>query len=161
MATPWGVEFKEDVVFVVDYNILVVVGDDDLDGSGLFLGDRLGFDAGVDLAVDEVLDEGADLVVRDFFGLAKGVFGVFDGVLDGEGGPFALFKVQISGVGAERFGVNGREVDDTLVLLGDWLQGLCEFCALLRGFGENIGEGDLGLWWNAVRTHLTFGEYRE
>ena len=41
MAAPWGVEFEEDVIFVVDDDVFVVVGYDYLDWTFLFLRDGL------------------------------------------------------------------------------------------------------------------------
>ena len=145
MTAPWGIEFKEDVILVFDDHILVIMRDNDLDGPFLLLRNGLRLDAGLDLAVNEVLDEFADFVVCDLAFLAEGEFGVLDCVLDGKGGPFSILKIQVASVCAEGFGIDCSEIDRSLVLLGEGLQCRCEFCALFGCFGEDVGEGDLGL----------------
>lgn len=91
---------------------------DDLDVTFLFFGDGLGFDAGFHLAVDEILDECGHVVVGEFFALIKGEFLVLHRLLDGEGGPFVDFEIQVAGVGAEAFGVDGCEAEGSFVFLG-------------------------------------------
>lgn len=119
VTAPRGVEFQQDVLIVVDDYILVVVGHHNLDRPFLLLGDGLGFDAGLNLAVDEVLDESSDILLCQLLALVEWEFLVLAGFLDGEGGPFVDFEVEVASVGAERFGVDGGKADGALVLLGD------------------------------------------
>ena len=65
VTAPWGVELEEDIVLVVNHDILVVVCNYNLDRSCLFFGNGFGLDAGFDIAVDELLDERGDLIMRD------------------------------------------------------------------------------------------------
>ena len=74
---------------------------DDLDAALLLLRNRLALDTWRNLAVDKVLDESADIIMCEFLALVKGELLVLDGLLDGEGGPFVDFKVEVSGVGTE------------------------------------------------------------
>lgn len=96
---------------------------DDFNAALLLFGNRLALDAWCDLAVDEFLDESVDLVMRKCLTLVKGEFLVLDGLLNGEGGPFVDFKIEVSGVGTECFGVDGSEVDFALEFLSDGLEG--------------------------------------
>ena len=123
MTTPWCIEFKEDIILVFNDHILVIVGDNNLDRALLLLGNRLRLDAGLNLAIDEVLDELADFIMCDLLVLAVGELGILNGVLNGEGGPFPFFKIQISSVCAKSFSVYCCEVDGSLVLLREGLKG--------------------------------------
>ena len=116
---------------------------DDLDAAFLLLGDRLALHARRDLAVDKVLHESADFVMRHLLALVEGEFLVFDRFLDGKRGPLVGLEVEITGVGAKGFGIDGGEIDLAFVLLRDGLQGLGEGFALFRGFCEDVAE------WNA------------
>lgn len=118
MAAPWCVEFEEYVVLIVDDDVFVIVGNDHLDVTFLLLGDGLRFDAGLHLAVNELLDECGHVVVGELLALVEGEFLVLHGFLDGEGGPFVDFEVQVAGVGAEVFGVDGCEAEGSFVFLG-------------------------------------------
>ena len=124
VTAPWGVEFQEYVIIIVHHNIFVVVGNDDLYWPFLFLGDWLRLDAWLDLAVKELLHEGANVLLGDLLLLVKGELLVLDDLLNGEGGPFAVLQIQVLRVGAESFCVNRGEVDFALMLLGKGLQGL-------------------------------------
>lgn len=145
VAAPWGIEFQQDVLVLVNDNVFIVVCHHDLNGTFLLFRDGLGFDAGLDLAVNEVLDESTNVLLGQFLALVEGEFLVLDGFLDGEGGPFVDFEVEVAGVGAEGFGVDGGEADLALVLLGDRLQFGGQLVALFRGFGEDVGKGDASL----------------
>ena len=118
VAAPWGVVFHEDIFVVVNDYFLVIVSNDDLDRAFLFLGNRLRLDAGLDLAVDKVLNERADFLLAELFSLIKRKLGVLGSVLNGEGGELVSFEVEIAGVGTVGFGVDGREADNAFVLLG-------------------------------------------
>ena len=144
MAAPWGVEFEEDILVFVD-DLLVVVRYHDFDAALLLLGDGLALDAGCNLAVDKVLDKSADIVMCEFLALVKGEFLVLDGLLDGEGGPFVDFEVEVSGVGTECFGVDGGEVNFALEFLGNGLEGFGQRFTLFRSVGEDVTEGDASL----------------
>lgn len=149
MAAPRRVELEQHVFVRVDYHILVVLRDHDGDGAGfLLLGDRLALDRGLEAPGDEVGDEFADLLLAEVGGGALGGVGellVLLRVLDGEGGPVAGFEVEVAGVLAEGFGVDGGEVEPALVRFGDGFEGFGEGFALLGGLGEDVGEGDAGL----------------
>ena len=63
---------------------------------------------------------------------------VLDGFLNSEGWPFADVEVQVLGVLAEGFGVDGCEVDFAFVFFGDGLQFGDELLALFGGLGEDV-----------------------
>ena len=117
VTTPWGIEFKQNIVLVIDDNILVVVRDNDLHGTLLLFGDGLRFDARFDLAVDEVLDESANVIMGNLLRLVVWIFLILGGLLDREGRPFALRQVQVGCVGAECFRIDGGEIHSALVSL--------------------------------------------
>lgn len=144
VTAPWRVELDENVLVVVDDDILVVLGDDDCDGAVVGLGDGLRLDAGVDLAGEELVDEGANVLDVDLLVLVVGELLVLLRLLDGERGPLVGLEVEVAGVLAKRLGVNGSEVDLALVLEGQGLELLGELLALLGGRGEDVGEGDAG-----------------
>ena len=145
VATPGGVELEKNVIFIVQNYLLVVVGHNDLNRAFLLLWNRLGLDAGVDLAVNEILDECAHVVVRKLLVLVKGKLLVLDGLLDREGGPFAVFEVQIAGMCAKGLGVNRGEADDPLVLLRKGLEFGSQFSALFWSLREDVGQWDTSL----------------
>ena len=144
VAAPWGVEFQENILVFVD-DFLVVVRYDDLDAALLLLRNGLALDTWCNLAVDKVLDESADIVMCKFLALVKREFLVLDGLLDGEGGPFVDLKVEVSGMGTERFGVDCSQIDFALEFLSDGLEGFRQGFTLFRGFGEDIAEGESSL----------------
>lgn len=139
VTAPGGIELEQNIVLVVQHNFLVVVGHYDLNRALLLLWNRLRLDAGVNLAVNEVLDKCTDIVVCDFLVLVKGKFLILDSLLDSESWPFAIFEIEVAGVCAERLGVNSGEADDTLVLLCQGLEFGGQFSALFWGFREYVG----------------------
>lgn len=148
VTAPGGVELEEDVLLVVDDEVLVALGDDDGGTGLLLLGDGLALDAGLNLALDELLNERADSLGGDVLGgalLGEGVLLVLGDVLDGKGGPGADLEVQVAGVLAEGGSVDGSEVDLAAVLLGNGLEVGGERLTLLGGLGEDVGEGKAGL----------------
>ena len=145
VTAPRSVKFEKNIVLIVQNNLFVVIGHNDLDRALLLLRNRLRLDAGVDLAVDEVLDKCANVVVCELLVLAKRIFLVLGRLLDGESWPFAIFQVQVTSVCAESLGVNGGEADDTLVLLCERLEFSGQFSALLWGFREYVGQWDASL----------------
>ena len=60
--------------------------------SLLFLWDRLGFDAGLELAIDKVLDKCSNVLFSKRVAI-KGIFLILDGFLDGESGEFVGRKI--------------------------------------------------------------------
>ena len=145
MTAPRGVELEKNIVLIFQNDLLVVIGHNDLNRALLLLWNRLRLDAGVDLAINKVLDECANIVVCKLLVLIKRKLLVLDRLLDGESWPFAILEVQVTRVCAESLGVNGREADDTLVLLCKRLEFSGQFSALLWGFREYIRQWDAGL----------------
>jgi hypothetical protein len=141
VSTPGGIEFKKDVLVVVDDKIIVVLGDDNGNRAFLGLGNRLRLDAGFDLASNEVVDESANVLLSNLLGLVEGVLLVLIGSLDSESGPLADLEVQVATVLTEGLGVDGREVDDALVFLSKGLELFGERVALFLGLGEDVGKG--------------------
>lgn len=145
VTAPWGVVFEKNIVLIVQNDLFVVVGHDDLNGTLLFLRNRLRLDARVNLAVNEVLHECANIIVCKLLVLVKRKFLVLDGLLDGEGGPLAVFEVQIASVCAEGLSVDGSEAEDSLVFLCKGLELSGQLSALLRGFSKDVSEGNTSL----------------
>ena len=145
MTAPWSVELEENILLVIENLSLVVVGNDDGDGTILVLRNGLRLDGRLDLAGNKVIDKLGNASKVDLLGLVVGVLGVLANVLDSKGGPLANLKVQVTTVLAESLSINGREVDDTLVLLGEGLEFLGEAGALLLGLSEDVGERNTGL----------------
>jgi hypothetical protein len=148
VSAPGGVELEENILVVVDDEVLVALCDDDGGARLLLLRDGVALDAGLDLALDELLDESANGLMADVLHGALLVVGellVLGDVLDGECGPGADLKVEVAGVLTESGRVDGSEVDLSAVLLGDGLQVGGERLALLGSLGEDIGEGKAGL----------------
>jgi len=145
VTAPWCIELEEDILLVIENLSLVVVGNDDGDGTILVLRNGLRLDGRLDLAGNKVINELGDASKVDLLGLVIGVLGVLANVLDSEGGPLANLKVQVTTVLAESLSINGSEVDDTLVLLSEGLELLGEAGALLLGLSEDVGERDTGL----------------
>ena len=139
VTAPGGIELEQNIILVIQNNLLVVIGHNDLNRALLLLWDWLRLDAGVNLAVNEVLDKCADIVMCDFLVLVIGKFLILDSLLDSESWPFAIFEVEVTSVCAERLGVNGGEADDTLVLLCQRLKFSGQFSALLWGFRKYVG----------------------
>ena len=125
MTAPWCIEFEEDVILVINDNVFVVMRHDDLDWTFLLLWNGLRLHASLDLAIDKVLNELADVIMGDFLLLAIRELGVFHSILNGKGRPFAILEIQIGRMGSKSFGVNGGEVHSSLVLLSEWLQSCC------------------------------------
>lgn len=101
VTAPWGIELEENIMVIVHNNVLVIVGYNNLHWAFLLLGNRLGLDAWVNLAVNEVLDEFADVIVGDLHVLVERKLLVLDGLLNGKRGPLVDFEVQITSVCAE------------------------------------------------------------
>jgi len=145
MTTPWGVEFNKNILLIIHHYLAIVVGHDDMDGAILLLGKGFGLDAGLNFAVNKVLNKRANVLLGDLFGLVKGEFLVLDGLLNRESGPFVNLEVQITGVGTKSFGIDGREINNAFVLLSKGFESVCKLLALLWSLGEDIGKRDTGL----------------
>lgn len=144
VTAPRGVELEKDVLVVINDLSLVALGDDDGGGTLLLLGDGLALDAGLDLALNVLLNERANGLLGEVLDgtlLAEGELLVLLDVLDGESGPSANLEVEVATVLTESGGVNGSEVDLAAVLLSNGLEVLGERFTLLRGLGEDVGEG--------------------
>lgn len=150
MTTPWGVELQKNVLVFVHDDIFIIVGYNDLDGAFLLLGDRLRLDTRLNLAVNKVLNESSDILRGQLLALVVGVFLILDGLLDRKSGPFVDFEIQVAGVSAKGFGINGCEADSTLVLLCNWLELGRELFTLLWGFGEDVGKGNASLMFGSA-----------
>ena len=70
---------------------------------------------------------------------------VLDCFLDGKSWPLVDLQVEVTGVGAEVFGVNDSEIDLPFVFPSDWFEGFGQFGALLGRFRENVGQRDTSL----------------
>ena len=138
MSAPGGVELDEDILLVVNDNLLIVAAYDHGDGAFLGLGNRLRLDARLYLAVQDVLNELADLLGVKLLGLVIGELGVLGGLLDGEGRELLGLKVQVAGVGAKELRIKGDDVDGSTVLLGDGAEFLSELLTLLSGLSEDV-----------------------
>lgn len=138
MSAPGSVEFDEDILLVINDNLLVVAAHNHGNGAFLGLGDRLGLDARLYLAVQDVLDELADLLGVKLLGLVIGELGVLGGLLDGEGRELLGLKVQVAGVGAEELRIKGDDVDGPTVLLSDGAEFFSELLTLLSGLSEDV-----------------------
>lgn len=145
MSAPRGVELQEDILVVLNDELLVAVGHNGGHRALLGLGNRLGLDARLDLAVKNILDKSADILGVEVLGLVIGILGVLRGVLDSEARELLGLQVQVGGMGTEHLGVEGSNVDLTAVLLSDGLEVLGVLLTLLRGLGEDIGEGNASL----------------
>jgi hypothetical protein len=137
MTTPRSVELDENILGVVEDNIFVGMSDHDSDSVLLLLGNWLRFDAGRQLAVNEVLDERHDLLLGKLVALER-IFLVLGDLLNGKRGEGVGGEIEVAGMGTESFGVNDGHVQLALVLLGNRLQISCKLGALLRGLGENV-----------------------
>ena len=117
----------------------------DFDATLLLLRNRLALYTWRNLAVNEILDKSADIVMCNLLALVKGEFLVLDGFLNCESGPFVGFEVEIASVCAEGLGVDGSDVDLALVFLGDGLEFFSEGSAFFGCFCENVAKGDASL----------------
>lgn len=145
VSTPWGVKFDENIMIILQNDLFVIVGYNDLNGALLLLGNGLRLDAWANLAIYEVLNEFANIIMCYLLVLVEGELLVLDGLLDCKCGPLVNLEVQIASVCAESLSVNCRKADGSFVLLSERLEGLRQFSALLWGFSEDIGEGDTSL----------------
>jgi hypothetical protein len=144
VTAPGSVELDQNILVGVHDNLIVVLCNNNSNGSIVLLRDRLGLDAGLDLAGNKVVKELGNLLCGEVSAL-EGELLVLLGVLDGEGGPLANLEVEVTGVLTEGLGVDGSKVDLALVLLGDRLEGGGKSLTLLGSLGEDVGEGNTSL----------------
>lgn len=145
VSTPGGIELDQDILVVVNDQVLVGVGDNDGNGTLLLLGDGLRLDAGLNLAVQDLLDELANLLGINLLRLVVRVLGALDGVLNGECRELLGVQVQVVGVSTESLSIDGSDVDSAAVLLSDGLEVLSELLALLGGLSEDVGQRNASL----------------
>ena len=88
-------------MIILQNNLFVVVGYDDLYWTFLLFWDGLRLDARIDLAINKVLNERANIFNCKLLVLIEGELLILDGLLNGECGPLIDLQVQIAGVGSE------------------------------------------------------------
>jgi hypothetical protein len=110
---------------------------DNGDRTLLFLWNRLRLDAGLQFAINKVLDECADSLLCELVAL-EWVFLVLDSLLDGKCGPTVCRKVEVTGMGTKCLCIDGGQVDLALIFLGNWLQDSRECDSLFRSFGKDV-----------------------
>lgn len=110
----------------------------------MFFGDGFRFDVRFDFVGDKVVDESFDGFEGDFFFLVEGEFLVFGCFLDGEGGEFVGFEVEVVSVGIIGFGVDGVKVDNIMLGFGDGFEFFVDFFVFFGCFGEDVGKGKVG-----------------
>jgi hypothetical protein len=145
VTAPRSVELEQDILVVINDKLLVATAYNHSDWTLLGLGNRLRLDAGLNLAINDVLDEFANFLSVNLLGLIVGVLGVLGGILDSESGENLRLQVKVAGVSTKELGVEGNNVDLSAVLGSDRAEFLSELIALLFGFRENIGQGNTGL----------------
>lgn len=146
VTAPRGIELQQDILVIVDDELLVALADNNGDRALLGLGDGLGLDTRLDLALQNILDELANGLGLDLFGLVEGVLDVLCGVLDGKGWERLWLQIKVASVGTKQLGIQGDNVDGTAVLLGDRLELVGEGLALLRGLREDVRQRNTSLW---------------
>ena len=99
MSTPGCVEFKKDILLFIKDNVLVGMRHDNSDWAFLGLGNRLRLNAGLRLAIKNVLDKFTNVLGLELLVLVIGVLGMLLGVLDGKGREFLRVQVEVSSVG--------------------------------------------------------------
>lgn len=145
MTAPRSIELEQHILVVIHDDLLVVTTDNDGDRALLGLGDGLRLDARLDLAINDILDELANLLGIDLLGLVVRVLGILGGLLDSEGRELLRLQVKVTRVRAEQLGVEGDNVDIAAVLLSDGAEVLGELLALLGSLGEDVRQWDTGL----------------
>lgn len=93
------------------------MSNDHLDRAFLLLGDGLGFDAGLNFAVNKILKKLVQIIQCHLLILAEREFLILDRLLNGKRGPFVRFQVEVRGMSTKCFSVNGGEIDDAFVFL--------------------------------------------
>jgi hypothetical protein len=145
VSAPGSVELDQDILLVINDNLLVVATNNNGNRSLLSLGDGLGLQARLNLAVKDVLDELADVLGINLLGLVVRVLGVLGGVLDGESRELLGLKVEVTSVSAEELSVKGNNVDGSTVALSDGTEVSSELLTLLGSLGKDVSQGNTSL----------------
>ena len=145
VSTPGGVEFQENVLLVVNDKFLVAVTHNHGNITLLAFGNGLGLDAGLNFAINHVLDELSNLLGVNLLGLVVWVLSILGGLLDRKSGEGLGLQVEVSSVGTEQLGVEGDNVDLPAVLSSDRTEVLGELLALFGGLREDVGQGKSSL----------------
>lgn len=149
VAAPRRVKLQQHVARRVHDDIGVAVRHDHVRRArGLLGGDRLGLDARRHRAGDEGLDKcrhGGDVERLPRGGAGHRELEILDRVLDCKRGPRADFEIEVLRMLAEGAGVNGSQVDRTLVLLRCRFELRGVSRALLRRLGKDVAEWNAGL----------------
>jgi hypothetical protein len=145
VSTPWGVEFEENILVVVQNNFVVVLSDNNLDRVIVLLGNGLALDASLDVSTNKVVNKLGNGLDIESVVLAEGELLVLDCILDGESREAIGLQVQVSSVSTESLSVNGSEAELALVQCSQILKLLSELGALLWGLGKYVGQWNSGL----------------
>lgn len=145
MSTPRGIELNENVLLVIVDKLIVVLSNENSDGTVLALGDGLGLDARLNLALKDVVDKCSNGLLGDLLVLIEGILLAVVDVLDSESGELITDEVEVVGMRTESLSVDGSDIDLALVLLGDRPEHSSELIALFLGLGEQVGKGNAGL----------------
>lgn len=145
VPAPGSVKFDQDILFVVNDNFLVVAANNNSNRSLLGLGNGLGLEARVNLAVKDVLDELADILGINLLVLVVRVLGVLGSVLDSESRELLGLKVEVVSVSTEELSIKGNNVNSSTVALSDGTEISSELLAFLGSLGEDVSQGNTGL----------------
>lgn len=148
MTTPRRIEFDKNVLIVVHHELLVVLCHDDCYRSLLLVWNRLALDARLKLASNEVCHERANALLTECLNVAlleEGELEILRDVLNRKRRPFADFEVEVAGVLAKGLGIDGREVDGALVLLGNGSENLDNRVLVIICLCEDVCKRDIGL----------------
>lgn len=145
MSTPGSVELDEDILLVVDNNLLVVTTNDNGDRALLSLRNGLRLNAGIHFTVNDILNELANVLSVNLFGLIVRVLGILGSVLDSESREVLGLKVEVASVGAIEFSIKGNNVNGAAVLFSDGTEIGRELLPLLGGLSKDVSQGNAGL----------------
>lgn len=154
MSAPGSVKLDQDILLVVNDNLLVVAANNHSNRALLSLGNGLGLEARVNLAVKDVLDELADILGINLLVLVVRVLGVLVSVLDSESRELLGLQVEVASVSAEELSVEGNNVDSSTVSLSDGTEIGSELLTLLGSLGEDVSQRNTGL--NSYRKSVSF-----
>lgn len=146
MAAPGGIELHENVLIIIDDQIGVGVSNNNSYRAFLSLRNGLGLNTGVNLAIENVLNELANFLSINLLGLIPRELGVLSGILDSEGREFLRVEVEIGSMGTKQLGVESSKVDLSTVLFSEGLEVSSKLLALLSGISEDIGQWDASLF---------------
>jgi hypothetical protein len=146
VSAPGSVKLDQDILLVVNNDLLVVAANNNGNRSLLSLGNRLGLEARVNLAVEDILDELADILGINLLVLVVRVLGVLGGVLDSESRELLGLKVEVAGVSAEELSIESNNVDSSTVGLGNGTEISSELLTLLGSLSEDVSQGNTGLY---------------